>query len=120
MSTHIKKPTRVKSAGNKVKIIDEFIGRVNTGNNNISIARMQSPAGWIEPPQKPEFDEYTFVIKGYVEVLSEGKRYKIEADQVYVAKKGVKVQYSTPGPDGAEYVAICTPAFNPDTVHRED
>ena len=80
---------------------------------------MKSPAGWIEPAQKPEFDEYTYVIKGCVQVLSEGKRYQIEADQLFMAKKGITVQYSTPGPDGAEYLAICLPAFSMEMVHRE-
>ena len=120
MSEHIKIPTRIKSAGNKIKIIDEFIGKVNTGSSNISIARMQSPSGWFEPAQIPEFDEYTVVLSGSVHVKTSEKEYVVKAGEVFLASKGQKVQYSTPGSAGAEYIAICLPAFSPDTVHREE
>jgi ethanolamine utilization protein EutQ (cupin superfamily) len=119
MAEHIKTPTQVKSAGNKIKIINEYIGRVNTGSSEISIARMQSPAGWEEPAQTPEFDEYTIVLKGAVHVKSSGQDYIVQAGEVFIAAKGETIQYSTPGPEGAEYIAVCRPAFSPDTVHRE-
>lgn len=118
MPEHIKEPTIIKAAGNKPKTIQEFIGRVNSGNSNISIAKMKSPAGWVEPSQAPEFDEYTFVIKGRVKVKFENKNYSINENEVFIAYKGEKVQYSTP--EGAEYIAICIPAFSPENVHRED
>jgi ethanolamine utilization protein EutQ (cupin superfamily) len=116
---HIKTPTQVKSVGNKVKIINEYIGRVNTNSTEISIARMQSPAGWFEPAQTPEFDEYTIVLKGAVNVRITDKEYVVKAGEVFLARKGEIVQYSTPDPGGAEYIAICLPAFSPETVHRE-
>lgn len=115
---HIKKATIIKSAGNKPKKIEEFIGLVNSGTSGISIARMTSPAGWQEPAQKPEFDEYTFVLKGCVVVKTEGREYSVNADEVFFAKKGIDVQYTTP--QGAEYIAVCLPAFSPDTVHRRE
>jgi mannose-6-phosphate isomerase-like protein (cupin superfamily) len=117
---HIRKSTTIPSAGNKPKIIREFIGRVNTESTDISIARMKSPAGWEEPAQTPEFDEYTFVLKGSVEVKTEGRTYTINQNEVFLAQRGKTVQYKTPAPGGAEYIAICLPAFSPDTVHRED
>ena len=119
MHPHIKKPTIVKSEGNKPKLIREFIGRVNTGTEALSIARMSSPAGGEEPAQTPEFDEYTLVLKGIVQVKSLGQTFKIKENQVYLAKKGITVQYSTPFAEGAEYLAVCLPAFSADTVHRE-
>ena len=120
MPTIIKSPSRIESAGNKPKIIEEFIGRVNSKNDSVSIARMRSPGGWIEPGQTPEFDEYTIVLKGSVDVITSEKEYTVKAGEVFLARKGEKIQYSTPGPDGAEYIAICLPAFSPDTVHREE
>jgi ethanolamine utilization protein EutQ (cupin superfamily) len=120
MAVHIKKPTRIKSAGNMVKIIDEFVGRVNSDTSNISIAKMQSPAGWEEPAQIPEFDEYTIVLKGSVQVKTDESTYIINAGEAFLSKKGEKIQYSTPDPEGAEYIAVCLPAFSPDTVHREE
>ena len=118
MSIHIKAPTQIECAGNKPKIINEFIGKVNSGNNDVSIARMQSPSGWTEPAQTPEFDEYTLVIKGEVHVRTDEQTFIIKGGEAFIAQKGEKVQYSTPGPEGAEYVAVCIPAFSPDTVHR--
>jgi ethanolamine utilization protein EutQ (cupin superfamily) len=119
LAKHIGKPTQIESAGNKIKIINEFIGRVNTGTGEISIARMKSPAGWYEPAQTPEFDEYTIVLSGAVHVKTAEKDYTVNAGEVFVAQKGETIQYSTPGPDGAEYIAVCLPAFAPDTVHRK-
>lgn len=118
MAQHIKLPTVVKSAGNKVKLIEEFIGMVNSGNSDISIAKMKSPSGWEEPAQTPNFDEYTFVLKGAMHVKTKNTNYIINENEVFIAKRGETVQYSTPGPDGAEYIAICLPAFSPDTVNR--
>ena len=119
MGRHIKMPIRIQSAGNKPKIIDEYIGLVNSGSKEVSMARMQSPPGWTEPAQIPEFNEYTLVIKGAVHVKTTSGTYIINAGEAYIAEKGEKVQYSTPGPDGAEYVAVCVPAFSPETVHRK-
>jgi len=120
LDPHIRKATLIKSAGNKPKLINEFIGMVNTHSSDISIARMKSPPGWKEPAQIPEFDEYTFVLKGEVEVSTKNKTFSVKENEIFHAKKGVRVQYSTPFKDGAEYLAICLPAFSPDTVHREE
>ena len=108
-------PTRIPVPGNK--IIDEYIGRVNSGDTQASVAHMRSPAGWSEPGQRPEFDEYTVVLKGMMRVEHEGGATEVKAGQAMIARKGEWVRYSTP--DGAEYVAICVPAFSPDTVHRD-
>lgn len=108
-------PRRIPVPGNKV--VDEYIGRVNTGDSQVSIAHMRSPAGWSEPGQKPEFDEFTVVLKGTVRVEHNGGELAVTAGQAVLAQKGEWVRYSTP--DGAEYVAICLPAFSPDTVHRD-
>jgi len=108
-------PKRIPVPGNKV--IDEYIGRVNTGDSQVSVAHMRSPAGWSEPGQKPEFDEFTVVLKGTVRVEHTGGALEVAAGQAVLAQKGEWVRYSTP--DGAEYVAICLPAFSPDTVHRD-
>jgi quercetin dioxygenase-like cupin family protein len=120
MDCHIKFPTVIKSAGNKPKLINEFIGKVNTGSDEVSIARMKSPAGWEEPQQSPEFDEYTFVLKGEVQVKTLGSTYTVRENEVFIARKGIKVQYATPSREGAEYIAVCLPAFSPATVHREE
>jgi mannose-6-phosphate isomerase-like protein (cupin superfamily) len=120
MSQHIKNPTIIKAAGNKPKLIEEFVGMVNSKTSELSIARMKSPSGWTEPPQKPEFDEYTIVLKGTVHVKTSDAEFDINENEAFIAKKGVKVQYSTPEPDGAEYIAVCLPAFLPQTVHRQD
>ena len=111
-------PTRVEAAGEPPKLIDEFVGRVNTSEAGLSIARMRSPAGWAEPGQRPDFDEYTVVLNGALVVESEGGQHIVGAGQGVHARPGEWVRYSTP--DGAEYVSICLPAFTPDTVHRDD
>lgn len=118
MPEHIKKPAMVKAAGNKPKLIEEFIGRINSSTSKISIARMKSPAGWIEQNQTPEFDEYTFVLKGQVRVEYQDKIFTVNKDELFVAKKGETVKYSTP--QGAEYIAVCMPAFSPEIVHRDE
>ena len=115
----IEKPTIIEAAGNKPKIIEEFIGRVNSGTEGLSIARMQSPAGWIEPGQMPEFAEYTVVLKGMLRVVTQEGAADIHAGQDVMVPAGEWVQYSTPGGEGAEYIAVCLPAFSPETVHRE-
>jgi mannose-6-phosphate isomerase-like protein (cupin superfamily) len=116
----IDSPSRVQAAGTKPKLIDEFVGRVNTGEERLSVARMQSPEGWIEPGQRPEFDAYTRVIDGALRVEHEGGADDVRAGQAVVVRAGEWVRYSTPEPGGAHYVAICLPAFSPDTVHRDD
>jgi len=120
MPTLIEKPTVIEAAGNKPKKIEEYIGRVNSGTKALSIARMKSPSGWVEPGQCPEFDEYTLVLRGSLRVTTHEKQFNVQAGQVIIAHKGEWIQYSTPGPDGAEYVAVCLPAFAPDKVHRDD
>ena len=115
----ISKPAQIKDAGNKPKIIQEFIGRVNSQTKNISIARMQSPSGWTEPGQAPEFDEYTVVLKGALRVASKSGILDVKAGQAVIVTKSEWVQYSTPAAEGAEYIAICLPAFSPDIVHRD-
>lgn len=119
MPRRIGKPTTIEAAGNKPKLIEEFVGRVNTGTAAVSIARMRSPGGWVEPAQTPEFDEYTIVLRGTLHVDSAEGTMEIHAGQAVITRAGEKVRYSTPGPDGAEYVAVCLPAFDPATVHRE-
>lgn len=119
MPTFIEKPTRIEAAGNKPKLIEEYIGRVNSGTEAISVARMRSPGGWVEPGQRPEFDEYTLVLRGTLRVEVEGKTIDVAAGQAIITHKGEWVRYSTPGEEGAEYVAICLPAFSPSTVHRD-
>jgi len=113
-------PTRVEAAGNKPKLIDEVVGRVNTGTEAVSIAHMRSPAGWREPGQRPEFGEYTYVLHGTLRVESEQGELDVVAGQAVVAEPGEWIRYSTPADGGAEYIAICLPAFTPDTVHRDD
>lgn len=119
MATKIKSPTIIEAAGNKPKIIQEFIGRVNTRTDNVSIAYMKSPSGWIEPAQTPEFDEYTLVLKGMLRIETNEETLDIAAGEAVIAHKNEWVRYSTPGPEGAEYIAVCLPAFSPDTVHRD-
>jgi mannose-6-phosphate isomerase-like protein (cupin superfamily) len=118
MPTHIIAPTVIHAAGNKPKQIEEFIGRVNSRTEALSIARMQSPPGWVEPGQTPEFDEYTIVLRGKLRVASRSGSIDVAAGQAVIAHRGEWVQYSTPGPEGAEYIAVCIPAFSPGTVHR--
>ena len=115
----IEKPTIIEAEGNKPKIIEEFIGRVNSGTGDLSIAKMKSPAGWIEPGQKPEFDEYTIVIKGMLRVTTKEGAEDIQDGEAVIVPSGEWVQYSTPGSEGAEYIAVCLPAFSPEIVHRE-
>ena len=111
----IEAPTQIPVPGNK--IIDEYIGSVNSGDTQASIAHMRSPAGWSEPGQRPDFDEYTVVLKGVMRVEHEAGVTEVKAGQAIIARKGEWVRYSTP--DGAEYIAVCVPAFTPDTVHRD-
>jgi mannose-6-phosphate isomerase-like protein (cupin superfamily) len=119
MARIVKNPAVVQAAGTKPKLIEEFFGRVNTGTEQVSIARMRSPAGWVEPGQTPEFDEYTVVLRGMLRVQTRSAVLEIGAGQAFMATKGEWVQYSTPGEEGAEYVAVCVPAFSPQTVHRD-
>ena len=119
MPTLIEQPTRITAAGNKPKLIDEVVGRVNTRTDEVSIAHMRSPSGWVEPGQTPEFDEYTYVLKGLLQVTHRSGSLNVRAGQAVITRKGEWVQYSTPGADGAEYIAVCLPAFAPDTVHRD-
>jgi ethanolamine utilization protein EutQ (cupin superfamily) len=120
MPTLIEKASRITAAGNKPKLIDEVVGRVNTKTAAVSIAHMRSPSGWVEPGQTPEFDEYTYVLKGELQVKHKGGSLMVKAGQAVITRKGEWVQYSTPGADGAEYIAVCLPAFAPDTVHRDE
>jgi mannose-6-phosphate isomerase-like protein (cupin superfamily) len=115
----ITRPSRVEAAGEPPKLIDEFAGRASTGEAGLSIARMRSPSGWSEPGQRPEFDEYTIVLRGELVVDSDDGRLVVQAGQGVHTRSGEWIQYSTPGPEGAEYVAVCVPAFSPDTVHRD-
>ncbi len=119
MATLIERPAVIAAAGNKPKRIEEFIGRVNTGSHNVSIARMTSPPGWIEPGQTPAFDEYTVVLRGTLVVETRAGRSEVGAGQAVIAPAGEWVRYSTPGSVGAEYIAVCVPAFSPATVHRD-
>jgi mannose-6-phosphate isomerase-like protein (cupin superfamily) len=120
MPVKITSPSIITAAGNKPKKIEEFFGRVNSKTNSVSIARMTSPFGWVEPGQKPEFDEYTVVLKGQLKVKTEKETLEINAGEAIIAQKGEWIQYSTPGAEGAEYIAVCLPAFSPDTVHRDE
>jgi len=120
MPTLISNPTVIAAAGNKPKRIEEFAGRVNSGHSQVSVARMVSPEGWIEPGQRPEFEEITIVLKGTLRVEHEAGAMDVGIGQAVVAHPGEWVRYSSPEPGGAEYVAICLPAFSVDTVHRDD
>jgi mannose-6-phosphate isomerase-like protein (cupin superfamily) len=115
----IAQPTRITAAGNKPKIIEEFIGRVNSHEARLSIAHMRSPGGWVEPGQRPEFDEFTVVLKGMLQVRHEGGLLEVRENQAILTRAGEWVQYSSPSPEGADYLAICLPAFSPQTVHRD-
>jgi mannose-6-phosphate isomerase-like protein (cupin superfamily) len=119
MPTLLAKPTRIEAAGNKPKLIDEYVGRINSRDSQVSVAHMRSPGGWLEPGQTPEFDEYTIVLKGMLRVQHEGGVLDVQAGQGVIAHRGEWVQYSTPEAEGAEYIAICLPAFSPETVHRD-
>jgi quercetin dioxygenase-like cupin family protein len=116
----VAKPAVVESAGNLPKRIEEYIGLVNTGTAGVSVARMTSPAGWVEPGQRPEFDEFTLVLEGALRVETESGTLEVQAGQAVVVERGEWVRYSTPQPGGARYVAVCVPAFSPATVHREE
>ena len=120
MPTLIAKPTRVEAAGNKPKLIDEYVGRVNSATSATSIAHMRSPGGWQEPGQTPEFDEFTVVLRGTLRVEHRAGSMDVHAGQAVIAYRGEWVRYSTPEPIGAEYIAVCLPAFAMDTVHRDE
>jgi mannose-6-phosphate isomerase-like protein (cupin superfamily) len=120
MPRKIEAPTRIEAAGNKPKLIDEYVGGVNSGHQALSIAHMRSPGGWVEPGQRPEFDEYTVVLRGLLRVEHDQGVLEVGAGQAVITSAGEWVRYSTPSSDGAEYVAICLPAFSPATVHRDD
>ncbi len=119
MPTLIPQPTLVKAAGNKPKIIEEYAGRVNTGHRHVSVAHMISPAGWQEPGQRPEFEEITVVLNGMLLVEYEGGSMEVRAGQAVVAHPGEWIRYSSPEAAGADYMAVCLPAFSPETVHRD-
>lgn len=119
MPTLIPKPTRIQAAGNKPKIIEEYIGRVNSQTSDVSVAHMRSPGGWVEPGQTPDFDEYTVVLTGTLRVETKSETLDVHAGQAVILKKGEWVRYSTPQPGGAEYIAVCLAAFSMDTVHRD-
>jgi ethanolamine utilization protein EutQ (cupin superfamily) len=118
MLTLIESPSRVEAAGTKPKLIDEYVGQVNTGEGRVSVAHMRSPAGWVEPGQRPDFDEYTVVLDGVLHVEHEEGQLDVHAGQAVLARGGEWIRYSTP--EGASYIAVCLPAFSPDTVHRDD
>jgi mannose-6-phosphate isomerase-like protein (cupin superfamily) len=120
MPTLISQPTRIQAAGNKPKLIDEYIGRVNSKTSATSVAHMRSPSGWVEPGQTPEFDEFTIVLKGKLRVEHTGGALDVRAGQAVIAHAGEWVRYSTPDADGAEYIAVCLPAFSMESVHRDE
>jgi mannose-6-phosphate isomerase-like protein (cupin superfamily) len=120
LPTLIAQPTRVTAAGNKPKLIDEYVGRVNSREDRVSVAHMRSLGGWVEPGQTPEFDEYTVVLKGTLRVSHRGGELDVRAGQAVLVRGGEWVCYSTPLAEGAEYVAVCLPAFAPETVHRDE
>jgi mannose-6-phosphate isomerase-like protein (cupin superfamily) len=120
MVLKIDKPTIIEAAGNKPKVIEEYIGCVNSQTSDVSIARMKSPAGWEEPGQTPEFDEYTVVLQGLLRVKTKEKELDIRSGEAVIVNKKEWVRYSSPGEGGAEYISVCLPAFSPDTVHRDE
>lgn len=119
MPTLIAQPTRIQAAGNKPKLIDEYIGRVNSKSSAASVAHMRSPEGWVEPGQTPEFEEFTIVLRGMIRVEYKGGSLDVRAGQAVVTHPGEWVRYSTPEAGGAEYIAVCLPAFSMETVHRD-
>jgi mannose-6-phosphate isomerase-like protein (cupin superfamily) len=119
MPTLVANPTLIESAGNKPKIIEEYVGRVNTSTAGVSVAHMRSPEGWAEPRQRPEFDEYTVVLRGTLRVEHKSGEMDVTAGQAVIAHRGEWVRYSTPFSGGAEYIAVCLPAFSPVAVHRD-
>ena len=120
MPTLVSQPTRIRAAGTKPKLIDEYVGRVNTKTSDVSVAHMRSPQGGEEPGQTPEFEELTIVLKGVVQVRYKGGQMDVRAGQAVIVHAGEWVQYSTPEPEGAEYIAVCLPAFSMETVHRDE
>jgi mannose-6-phosphate isomerase-like protein (cupin superfamily) len=120
MPTLVEAPVVVPAAGTKPKIIEEYAGGASSGDREVSIARMRSPSGWKEPGQRPEFDEFTVVLRGALRVEFEGGELDVHAGQAVIVRKGEWIRYSTPDPEGAEYVAVCLPAFSPATVHRDE
>ncbi len=120
MPTIIKAPAIIESAGNKSKIIEEFFGRVNSNTSGLSIAKMTSPQGWIEPGQRPQFDEYTIVLKGTLQVKTENEVIDVKAGSAILTRKGEWIQYSTPHKGTVEYIAVCLPTFSPETVNRDE
>ena len=120
MPTLVEAPSVIRAAGNKPKLIEEFIGRFNSKTEQLSVARMKSPSGWTEPRQTPDFDEYTLVLRGMLRVTSKEATLDVEAGQAVIVHRGEWVQYSTPGADGAEYIAVCLPAFSTGGVHRDE
>ena len=120
MPTLLNDPTIIEAAGNKPKLIEEFIGLVNSGTGAVSIARMKSPAGWIEPGQTPDFDEFSIVLHGVLREQSKAGTFDVQAGQALIAHRGEWVRYSTPNEGGAEYIAVCVPAFSIETVHRDE
>jgi ethanolamine utilization protein EutQ len=119
MPTLIAHPTRIQAAGNKPKLIDEYIGRVNSKTSALSVAHMRSPGAWLEPGQTPEFDEFTVVLKGMLRVEHKNGSVDVQAGQAVIAHAGEWVRYSTPDAEGAEYIAVCLPAFSMESVHRD-
>jgi mannose-6-phosphate isomerase-like protein (cupin superfamily) len=120
MPIHIPSPTVIPAAGNTSKVIREYIGRVNSKTPALSVAHMQSPRGWVEPGQTPDFDEYTVVLRGMLQVAHRDGILSVRAGEAVITRRGEWVQYSTPSEEGAEYIAVCLPAFSPDSVHRDD
>jgi mannose-6-phosphate isomerase-like protein (cupin superfamily) len=120
MPTLVEAPQRIEAAGEPPKTIAEYVGRVRTGTTRASVAHMKSPSGWREPGQRPDFEEYTLVLRGMLRVEHEAGVLEVRAGQAVIARPGEWVRYSSPGPEGAEYVAVCVPAFSPDSVHREE
>jgi mannose-6-phosphate isomerase-like protein (cupin superfamily) len=120
MPTLIRTPKAIKAAGNKPKIIEEYIGRVNSDTEDFSFAYMNSPGGWIEPGQQPDFDEYTLILRGSLRVKTKDDVIDVKAGELIITHRGEWVQYSTPESEGAEYIAVCIPAFSPDTVNRDE
>ena len=120
MTQLIAEPTTILAAGNKTKEILEYIGRVNSDTSQLSIAHMNSPSGWVEPGQRPDFDEYSLILTGMLRVETENGTFDVHEGQAFMASRGDWVRYSTPGPDGASYIAVCLDAFSPETVNRDD
>lgn len=120
MARLITGPTKIEAAGNKPKLIEEYIGRVNSDTAAVSIARMKSPSGWVEPGQTPEFDEYTVVLRGTLQVETRAGTLEVHAGQAVITPGGEWVRYSSPAEEGAEYIAVCLPGFSPATVHRDE